>query len=175
MHPLCIFFVKINLIYQKELLHQHFFWLHCRQGPSPQGSSIQKKNRSLCSFYSPTKNILISITIQGVWHSRVELAGIEPASENSSITASPITVCILTFPYLSAYRQAIRFGSFINFLRCQSFHPRVYRSFDARILSCGEQRSDSCHIRQRTRNFRLRLYLIPCFIAVWSTNGFRNF
>ena len=29
---------------------------------------------------------------------KVDLAGIEPASENSSIQASPITVIILTFP-----------------------------------------------------------------------------
>ena len=32
----------------------------------------------------------------------VDLAGIEPASESSSIQASPITVIILTFPLYSA-------------------------------------------------------------------------
>ena len=35
-----------------------------------------------------------------------ELAGIEPASEDSSIMASPITVAFLTFPQTYANRQA---------------------------------------------------------------------
>ena len=37
---------------------------------------------------------------------KVELRGIEPLSENPSITASPITVSVLTFPPPYAQRQA---------------------------------------------------------------------
>ena len=74
----------------------------------------------------------------------VELAGIEPASEDSSIMASPITVYDLTFPREDAHRQAAPFGSFIYFPKPQSFDPGVSRKFDARVLSRGELRPDSC-------------------------------
>ena len=51
----------------------------------------------------------------------MELAGVEPASESPSITASPITVCLLPFPLSDAGRQASDIGSFINLLSPQSF------------------------------------------------------
>ena len=36
----------------------------------------------------------------------MDLAGIEPASESLFIEASPITVAVLTFPWMYAHRQA---------------------------------------------------------------------
>ncbi len=75
----------------------------------------------------------------------MELAGIEPASENSSIILSPITVYIYLFPLQSAYRQAHHIGSFIDFLQPQSLSRRVSHDFDASTLSCGAPRTDSCH------------------------------
>lgn len=41
----------------------------------------------------------------------VEMAGIEPASENLSISASPSADALLLFPYKSAKRQADLLGS----------------------------------------------------------------
>ncbi len=96
----------------------------------------------------------------------MELAGIEPASEDSSIMASPITVYVLTFPHEDAHRQAAPLSSFINFPKPQSFGNGVSRNFDARFPNRGELGLTAALIRQRTRNFRLRLYLIPCFIVV---------
>ena len=55
----------------------------------------------------------------------MDLRGIEPLSESSSITASPITVCILDFPYKNAYKQAFLYGSFMNFPKPQSLSPGV--------------------------------------------------
>ncbi len=77
--------------------------------------------------------------------SQVELAGIEPASENSSIILSPITVYIHLFPPKCAYRQAHLIGSFINFPKPQSLSRGVSHDFDASALSCGAPRTDSCH------------------------------
>ena len=61
----------------------------------------------------------------------MELRGIEPLSEDSSIMASPITVAFLTFPQVIANRQAITLSSFITLLPCQSFHSKVPHCFDA--------------------------------------------
>ncbi len=41
----------------------------------------------------------------------VEMAGIEPASENSFIQVSPSAVSLLKFPHRIAGRQAKQFGS----------------------------------------------------------------
>ena len=41
----------------------------------------------------------------------VEMAGIEPASENLSVSASPSADALLKFPYKSAKRQADLLGS----------------------------------------------------------------
>ncbi len=40
----------------------------------------------------------------------VEMAGIEPASENQSLQASPGAVGLFKFPHRNAVRQAFRFG-----------------------------------------------------------------
>lgn len=74
----------------------------------------------------------------------MELAGIEPASENSSIMASPITVCVLTFPPAYAHRQAYAFSSFINLLTPQSLGVRGLRKVGARSSVCGRTGADSC-------------------------------
>ena len=75
----------------------------------------------------------------------VELRGIEPLSENSSITASPITVFVLTFPRDNTQRQVLPLGSFMNFPASQSFDTGVSHWFDASNLSRGELSTDSCH------------------------------
>ena len=61
----------------------------------------------------------------------MELAGIEPASKDSSIPVSPITVCVLGFPRRCAHRQAHPVGSFIIRFNPQSFGRNVLRLFDA--------------------------------------------
>jgi len=43
-------------------------------------------------------------------HILVEMAGIEPASENQSLQASPGAVGLFRFPHRNAARQAFRFG-----------------------------------------------------------------
>ena len=50
----------------------------------------------------------------------MELRGIEPRSEGTSIEASPITVAVLTFPRPYARRQAYGLGSFMILLPLQS-------------------------------------------------------
>ena len=44
----------------------------------------------------------------------MELRGIEPLSEASSIKTSSTTVYVLTFPHSYAHRQAYELSSFIN-------------------------------------------------------------
>ena len=65
----------------------------------------------------------------------MELTGIEPVSEASSIKASPTTVRVLTFPHPYAHEQAYGLSSFINLLIPQSFGKRVPRKVDAEHLS----------------------------------------
>ena len=43
----------------------------------------------------------------------MEMRGVEPLSENSSPELSPSADCVLTFPPLTARRQAERFSSFM--------------------------------------------------------------
>ena len=59
--------------------------------------------RSCCSILLCTKK-----TPYGVF---MEQRGIEPLSESSFTTTSPITVSVLTFPTLYAHSQAYNFGS----------------------------------------------------------------
>ncbi len=61
----------------------------------------------------------------------MELAGIEPASKDSSIPVSSIIVCVLGFPHAGAHRQAHAVGSFIIRFNPQSFGRNVLRLFDA--------------------------------------------
>ena len=61
----------------------------------------------------------------------MDLAGIEPASESSSIKTSSIIVALLGFPQHSARRQALYQSSFIDLLPPQSFGDRVPHLDDA--------------------------------------------
>ena len=67
--------------------------------------------------------------IPGKW--KVDLAGIEPASESLSLEASPITVILLTFPYTTAGWQADVLSSFMNLLLSQSFESKGPCKVDA--------------------------------------------
>ncbi len=57
----------------------------------------------------------------------MELAGIEPASKDSSIPVSSITVFALRFPHPGAQRQAQGIGSFMIRFNPQSFGKNVLR------------------------------------------------
>jgi len=57
----------------------------------------------------------------------MELAGIEPASKDSSIPVSSITVFDLGFPHPGAQRQARGIGSFMIRFNPQSFGKNVLR------------------------------------------------
>ena len=74
--------------------------------------------------------------------SKMDLAGIEPASESLFIEASPITVAVLTFPRVYAHRQAYHFSSFIIHLPGQSLPGKVSHIVDARFLMCECIRAD---------------------------------
>ena len=73
---------------------------------------------------------------------KVDLAGIEPASESLSLAASPITVADLTFPWRHAHRQAYRFSSFMIHLPGQSLPGKVSHIVGARFLMCECIRAD---------------------------------
>lgn len=75
----------------------------------------------------------------------MELAGIEPASENLSITASSIIVHDLKFPKDSVHEQTQSVGSFIYLLLSQSFDSKVPRKDDAVSLNSGWSKGDSCN------------------------------
>ena len=74
--------------------------------------------------------------------SKMDLAGIEPASESLSLAVSPITVADLTFPPQHAHRQACYFSSFIIHLPGQSLPGKVSHIVDARFLMCECIRAD---------------------------------
>ena len=73
---------------------------------------------------------------------KVDLAGIEPASESLFIEASPITVAVLTFPWMYAHRQAYNLSSFMIHLPGQSLPGKVSHIVDARSLKCECIRAD---------------------------------
>ena len=68
----------------------------------------------------------------------MELAGIEPASEDSSTTVSSITVRIHSFPQQTAYERADCFSSFISLRLPQSLGNRVPRMDEAGKLKLRE-------------------------------------
>ena len=72
----------------------------------------------------------------------VDLAGIEPASESLFIEASPITVAVLTFPWMYAHRQAYNLSSFMIHLPGQSLPGKVSHMVDVRFLKCECIRAD---------------------------------
>ena len=75
-------------------------------------------------------------------YSKMDLAGIEPASESLSLAVSPITVADLTFPWQHAHRQAYRFSSFMIHLPGQSLPGKVSHMVDVRFLKCECIRAD---------------------------------
>ena len=105
----------------------------------------------------------------------MDLAGIEPASESLFIEASPITVAVLTFPWMYAHRQAYNLSSFMIHLPGQSLPGKVSHMVDARFPMCECNGADE-QLRLLTLTFRLRLYLVPGWYAVQeSADGFPNF
>ena len=76
----------------------------------------------------------------------MDLAGIEPASESLFIEASPITVAVLTFPWMYAHRQAYNLSSFMIHLPGQSLPGKVSHIVDARFLMCECIRADEQHL-----------------------------
>ena len=93
---------------------------------------LQSKNKCTAEFHSAV-------------HFFMDLRGVEPLSESPSTTASSIIVCHLTFPPLTAGKQAESFSSFMIRLYAQSFAYIVSYIVDARVLMCRCTRSDSCH------------------------------
>ena len=75
-------------------------------------------------------------------YSKMDLAGIEPASESLSLAVSPITVDDLTFPRQHAHRQAYCFSSFMIHLPGQSLPGKVSHMVDVRFLKCECIRAD---------------------------------
>lgn len=80
----------------------------------------------------------------------MELRGIEPLSEDSSIQASPTTVYVLCissmlFPPSDTHRQVSDISSFIHLSHPQSFGCKVPHLIDAEFLSSKRPKTDSCH------------------------------
>ena len=74
--------------------------------------------------------------------SGMDLRGIEPLSESLSLAVSPITVAVLTFPWMYAHRQAYNLSSFMIHLPGQSLPGKVSHMVDARFLMCECIRAD---------------------------------
>ena len=119
--------------------------------------------------------LLYKICQGSLCRGQVDLAGIEPASESLFIKASPITVAVLTFPWMYAHRQAYNLSSFMIHLPGQSLPGKVSHMVDARFPMCECNGADE-QLRLLTLTFRLRLYLVPGWYAVQeSADGFPNF
>ena len=78
--------------------------------------------------------------------SGMDLRGIEPLSESLSLAVSPITVAVLTFPWMYAHRQAYNLSSFMIHLPGQSLPGKVSHKVDARLLKCECNRTDGQHL-----------------------------
>ena len=74
--------------------------------------------------------------------SGMDLRGIEPLSESLSLAVSPITVAVLTFPWMYAHRQAYNLSSFMIHLPGQSLPGKVSHIVDTRFLMCECIRAD---------------------------------
>jgi len=89
----------------------------------------------------------------------MELRGIEPLSENPAAKTSPITFCVLTFPRLSAHRQAHTLSSFICLFLPQSFGRKVGCIVDAGDSDCSRSEADGQALRLPVKNNFCRLFL----------------
>ena len=96
----------------------------------------------------------------------MDLRGIEPLSESLSLKASPITVAVLTFPWMYAHRQAYNLSSFMIHLPGQSLPGKVSHIVDTRFPKCECPGADEQQLRLLTRTVRLRLYLVGTFNVV---------
>ena len=94
----------------------------------------------------------------------MELAGIEPASKDSSIPVSSITVCVLRFPHTGAHRQARVIGSFMIRFNPQSFGRNVLRLFDAGHREQRMTLGPTAALRQRVLNFYLQRLFFSDFL-----------
>ena len=127
------------------------------------------------TFRHSNIQLLYKICQGSLCRGQVDLAGIEPASESLFIKASPITVAVLTFPWMYAHRQAYNLSSFMIHLPGQSLPGKVSHMVDARFPMCECNGADE-QLRLLTLTFRLRLYLVPGWYAVQeSADGFPNF
>ena len=72
----------------------------------------------------------------------MEMRGIEPLSENPAARTSPITFYALSFPRLTAHRQAANLSSFIFLFYPQSLGQKVPHKIDASYLNCEQFRAD---------------------------------
>ena len=75
----------------------------------------------------------------------MELRGVEPRSEGTSIKASPITVAVRSFPQGYARRQAYPRSSFINLPPLQSLGGEGPHMIDARSDDCEQSPADKLH------------------------------
>ena len=101
----------------------------------------------------------------------MDLAGIEPASESLFIKASPITVAVLTFPWMYAHRQAYNLSSFMIHLPGQSLPGKVSHIVDTRFPKCECPGADEQQLRLLTRTVRLRLYLVSRLVRSLGVCG----
>lgn len=143
------------LLWKKEVFWG-FFWDcgYLNSAVSLQLRETDTKKRGLKTLFfvyrsNDTTNIptfLYTITVQNCQGSlcrgQVDLAGIEPASESLFIKASPITVAVLTFPWMYAHRQAYNLSSFMIHLPGQSLPGKVSHMVDVRFLKCECIRAD---------------------------------
>ena len=94
----------------------------------------------------------------------VDLRGIEPLSENPSIRVSSITAVCLSFPPADACRPASAFSSFIRSYPIAKLRRESSSQFIVPVAQAVSNLWPTAAIRQRTRNYLLRLYLSSVFL-----------
>jgi len=92
----------------------------------------------------------------------MEQAGIEPASESSSITVSPITVSVLTFPTSYVHLQTYDFSSLLFFPCLQALARKCSASLMP-VPNAADDTGLTAAIRQRVLIYYQRLYLMDVF------------
>ena len=89
----------------------------------------------------------------------MDLRGIEPLSEGPFIQASPITVCVLTFPLTYAHKQAYAISSFINLPTSQSFDAGVSHIGRGQSSGCEQPDGDKLHLGSDCEVFFVCVYI----------------
>ncbi len=107
----------------------------------------------------------------------MDLAGIEPASENLSLGVSPITASPFTFPQPCGEGRPRGFGSFILRLHAQSFACIVSRNHNAGYREYGDNRADGRGNQAATANVLSLAFNFKGFgfNVVRATDGFPDF